>query len=125
MLVSTTVYGWWNDGTSNPYTVNGVSTSATNADLDRALGVEVSSGLRGFGFSAKVEYQYVRGDVVAQGFTGGLYVRGGTNLHKFLASSGHMLPCDIELAASWSIVEATGFQKALTHTTIGVNWYVK
>jgi hypothetical protein len=125
MLVSTAVYGWWNDGNSNPFTVNGVSTSTTNADLDRAFGVEVSSGLRGYGFSANAEYQYIRGDLIDRAFTGGLYVNGGTNLHKLLFSTGYMLPCDIEPVAGWSMVEATGFRRPLLQTTVGVNWYVK
>lgn len=125
MLVSTAAYGWWNDGTSNPYTVDGASTSTTNADLDRAYGVEVSSGLRGHGFSGNVEYQFVRGDLLARAFTGGLYADGRTNLNKLLVSTGYMLPCDVEPVVAWSAVDATGFRQALTQTTVGVNWYVK
>ena len=36
-----------------------------------------------------------------------------------------MLPCDIEPVVAWSVVDATGFQRALTQTTVGLNWYVK
>src|SRR5262249_22620230 len=60
-IVSTAAYGWWNDGNSNPFTMNGVSTSTTQADLNRAYGAEVSGGVRGFGVSADMEYQFVRG----------------------------------------------------------------
>lgn len=125
MLVSAAVYGWWNDGNSNPYTANGVSTNTTNADLNRALGVELSSGLRGFGFSTNVEYQHVRGELLAPSFTGGLYVNGATNLNKLLVSTGYMLPHDVEPVVAWSVVDATGFQRPLMQTTVGFNWYVK
>lgn len=125
MLVSTAVYGWWNDGNSNPFTVNGVSTSTTNADLDEAFGVEVSSGLRGYGFTVNAEYQYVRGELLDPTFTGGLYVGGRTNLHKVLVDGGYMLPYDVEPVVGWSAVDASGFRRALTGTEVGVNWYVK
>jgi hypothetical protein len=124
-LVSTAVYGWWNDGTSNPFTANGVSTSTTQADLNQAFGVEVSGGVRGFGVSADVEYQFVRGDLLDPNFTGGLYVNGGTDLNKFSFTGGYMLPHDVELVGAWSVVDATGFERALTETKVGVNWYVK
>ena len=125
MLVSTALFGWWNDGNSNPFTVNGVSTSTTNADLNRSYGVEVSSGLRGYGFSANTEYQYIRGDLLAPAFTGGLYADGRTNLNKFLVSTGYMLPHDIEPVVAWAMIDASGFQRALTQTSVGLNWYVK
>jgi hypothetical protein len=124
-LVSTAIYGWWNDDNSNPFTSNGASTSTTNADLDRALGVEVSGGIRGFGVSGDVEYQYVRGDLLAAHFTGGLYVNGRTNMNKLSFIGGYMLPRDVELAGAWSMVEATGFARTLTETKVGVNWFVK
>jgi hypothetical protein len=124
-IVSAGAYGWWNDGNSNPYTVNGTSTSTTNADLDKAYGLEVSGGVRGYGFSADVEYQYVRGDLLVSSFTGGLYANGHTDLNKFSVTGGYMLPLDVELVAAWSAVDATGFKRALTETTLGVNWYVK
>jgi hypothetical protein len=124
VIVSTAMYGWWNDGTSNPFTVNGVSTSTTQADLDRAFGVEVSGGLRGFGVSADAEYQFVRGDLLDPTYTGGLYVGGRSNLHKFSVTGGYMLPRNVELVGAWSVVDATGFQRGLTETKVGVNWYV-
>ncbi len=123
-LVSSAVYGWWNDGNSNPYTVNGVSTSTTQADLDRAFGFEVSGGVRGFGVSADVEYQFVRGDLRAPGFTGGLYVNGRTDLNKFSVNGGYMLLRNVALVGAWSMVDATGFECALTETKVGVNWFV-
>jgi hypothetical protein len=123
-IVSTAMYGWWNDNNSNPYTSNGVSTSTTNADLNRAYGVEVSGGLRGFGVSADAEYQFVRGTLIDQTFTGGIYVGGRSNLNKFSANGGYMLPRDVELVGGWAIVDATGFQKGLTETKFGLNWYV-
>jgi hypothetical protein len=124
VIVSTGAYGWWNDDTSNPFTVNGMSTSTTQADLNRAFGAEVSGGVRGFGVSADVEYQYVRGDLLAPNFTGGLYVNGRTNLNKFSVTGGYMFPYDVELVGAWSVVDATGFERGLTQTDVGVNWYV-
>jgi hypothetical protein len=123
-IVSTGLYGWWNDNNSNPYTVNGASTSTTNADLERAFGVEVSGGVRGFGLSADVEYQHIRGDLVVGNFTGGLYVNGRTNMDKFSVTGGYMLPGDVEVVGAWAVVGATGFERPLTETKVGVNWYV-
>jgi hypothetical protein len=119
------MYGWWNDGNSNPFYSHGMNTSTPNADLDRALGVEASGGIRGFGFSGDVEYQHVRGDLLASGFTGGLYVHGRTNVDKVGVYGGYMLPRDVELNAGWAVVEASGFVRPLTVTQVGVNWFVK
>jgi hypothetical protein len=124
LIVSAAAFGWWNDGDSNPYTENGVSTSTTQADLDRSVGVEVSGGLRGHSVSADAEYQHIWADLVDPAFTGGLYAGGATDLSKFVVNGGYMLPIDVELAASWSTVAATGFEKALTETTVGANWYI-
>lgn len=124
LIMSTAVFGWWNDGNSNPDTVNGVSTSTSKADLNRSFGAEASGGVRGFGFSADAEYQFIRGETVDPNFTGGLYVGGRTNLNKFSANGGYMLPCDVELVGGWSIVDATGFERGLTETKVGFNWYV-
>src|SRR5262249_22140682 len=124
MMVSTAAYGWINDGNSNPFTLNGVSTSTTQADLNTAYAVEVSGGIRGYGLSADVEYQFGHGDLIDRAFTGGLYVNGRTNMNKFLVNGGYMLPRDVELVAAWSSVGASGFERALTETKVGVNWYV-
>lgn len=124
VIVSSGVFGWWNNGTSNPYTVNGVSTSTTNADLNQSYGAEVSGGLRGFGVSADVEYQYIAGSLLDPTFTGGMYVAGATDLNKFSINGGYMLPRNVELATGWSVVDATGFQTGLTETKLGLNWYV-
>jgi hypothetical protein len=123
-IVSTAAFGWWNDGDSNPFTTNGVSTSSTNADLDRSFGAEVSGGIRGFGVSADAEYQYIHGNLVDPNFSGGLYVNGRSNLNKFAITGGYMLPRDVELVSAWSVVDATGFQRALTESKVGVNWFV-
>jgi hypothetical protein len=124
-IVSTAAYGWWNDNNSNPFTSSsGASTSTTQADLNQAYGFEVSGGVRGYGFSADVEYQYVHGDLVVPSFTGGLYVNGQTNMNKFSVTGGYMLPHDVELVGAWSIVDATGFVNPLTETKVGVNWFV-
>jgi hypothetical protein len=124
-IVSTALFGWWNDGNSNPFTVNGASTSTTQADLNRAFGAEVSGGARGFGFSTDVEYQFIHGDLLVPNFTGGLYVNGRTDMNKLAVNGGYMLPRDVELVSAWSVIGATGFERALTETKVGVNWYVK
>ena len=123
-IVSVGGYGWWNDDTSNPNTSNGVSTSATKPDLNRSYGFELSGGVRGYGFSADAEYQVIRGSLVDPTLTGGMYVGGQTTLNKFSVNGGYMFPHDIELAAGWSVIDATGFQDRLTESKFGVNWYV-
>jgi hypothetical protein len=123
-IVSTALFGWWNDNNSNPFTANGVSTSTTQADLDRSYGAEVSGGVRGFGVSADAEYQYVSGNLVDPNFSGGLYVNGRSNLNKFSVTGGYMLPHDVELVSGWSVVDATGFERGLTETKVGANWFV-
>jgi hypothetical protein len=125
MIVSTAAYGWINDNNSNPFTVNGASTSTTMADLDRAFGIEVSGGLRGFGVSADLEYQFIHGDLLVSTFTGGLFVNGRTDLNKLSVNAGYMLPYDVELVGTWSAVRATGFERPLTEVRIGMNWFLK
>jgi phosphate-selective porin OprO and OprP len=125
MIVSTAMFGWWNDGDSNPFTSNRVSTSTTQADLQRAYGTEVSSGVRGFGISSDIEYQFIHGDLLVPTFTGGLYQNGQTDMDKLAVNTGYMFPKNVELVGAWSIIQATGFEKDLSETTVGLNWFVK
>ncbi len=76
---------------NNAVIVNGPSTFTTNADVRSTYGLEASGGIRGFGFSGDIEYQYVHGKLLNQNFTGGLYQNGTTGLQKFTVNGGYMI----------------------------------
>jgi phosphate-selective porin OprO/OprP len=124
LMLSAGGYYWWNDNDNNTYTVNGVSTRTTNADLDKAWGVELSGGIRGFGLSGDVEYQYLKGELIDAGFTGGLYQNGDTGLDKFTINAGYMIfRNQVEVVGAWSYLNADNYMKASTRSIIGVNWF--
>jgi hypothetical protein len=123
--VSMAAYTWTNDDDNNTYTdPNGVTNSSSKVDLDSAKGIEVSTGVRGHGFSGDVEYQMISADTVDGTFTGGLYRNGTTGLDLFAVEGGYMLPNNhVEFVAGWDSVDADNYDDAWTRTKVGVNWF--
>jgi len=119
-------YGWWNGGRNNTYTQDGTTTDPAFADLQRAFGAELSSGLRGFGLSLDLEYQLVRGVTVDPVFTGGLYRDGSTELHKVTLDAGYMVYQNhLEIVAHWSYLNATNYALPANLAEAGLNWFIK
>ena len=123
--VSLAAFTWTNDEDVNTLTdPNGVSTSTEEVDLDSANGFEISSGLRGKGFSVDAEYQMVSGDTVDPDFTGGLYRDGTTDLDILALEGGYVLPrAPVEFVVGWDSLDADDYESAWKRTSVGVNWY--
>ena len=75
-------YAWENDGSNNRFTSGGVALDPLKADLDSATGFEASGGLRGRGITLDWQLNLIRGETVAEGFTGGIYVDGVTHAEQ-------------------------------------------
>ena len=127
--VSLAAYLWDNDDDNNTYTNadgTAIDPAGDKQDLDSADGIEVSAGVRGYGFSADVEYQLISGDLVASDVTGanGLYLDGTTDLDLLAVEGGYMLPNNrIEFVAGWDSIDADGYGDAWSRTKVGVNWF--
>lgn len=120
---SLAAYAWWNQGSNNGECGN--SDPSTCVDLQNSVGLEVSGGLRGHGFSGDFEYQYVRGNTVEEGYTGGLYADGQTSLQKATLGAGYLVvPKHLELAAGWSILGASNYDNPWNRVLVGVNGFV-
>ena len=108
---SLAAFSWTNDDDRNTYTDSGVATSDSKADLDNAAGFEISAGLRGHGVSIDVEYQLISGDTVAEGFTGGAYKDGTTDLDKLAVEGGYMFAGNhFEIVGGWDMLDASGYE---------------
>ena len=125
LTLAAAAFTWSNDGDNDTYTVGGVSTSSSKADVDEATGFELSAGLRGFGFSADAQYQVVDGDTVATGFTGGVFVDGTTELEQLAVEAGYMvLPSRLELVGGWEAQDADGYADTWNRTSFGLNYFL-
>ncbi len=116
-------YSWSNDDDNNTYTEGGVSTSSSRADLDSAVGFEVSAGLRSGGLSIDGEFHLVTGDTVDDGFTGGLYRDGTTDLDIFAIEGGYIFADKFEIVAGYDSLDADNFEDAWNRTSVGVNYF--
>jgi hypothetical protein len=130
VMMSVGGYGWWNNNNSNkgttacPLSNNNVCPSGL-ADVNQVYGVEVSSGLRGYGFSGDVEYQRIHSDLRNTTFTGGLYSNGDSSLNKFTVNGGYMIYRDkVELAGSYAMLTASNFASNMDSYRAGLNWFV-
>jgi hypothetical protein len=122
LMVSAAGYAWHNDGDSNPYVA---APDPNFVDLEGSYGLELSGGVRGFGWSGDIEYQNIHGNTEDGGFTGGLYRNGDTELDKFTVNGGYMaFANEVELNAGWSYFDATNFPEAMNTYMLGVNWFV-
>ena len=95
------------------------------ADVNQVYGVEVSGGLRGYGFSGDIEYQRIHSDLRNANFTGGLYQNGNTDLNKFTVNGGYMIYRDkVEAAVSYALLTASNFASDWNSYRAGLNWFV-
>lgn len=130
VMMSVGGYGWWNNNDSNkgttacPLSNNNVCPSGL-ADVNQVYGVEVSGGLRGYGFSGDIEYQHIHSDLRNATFTGGLYQNGDSSLNKFTVNGGYMIYRDkVELAGSYALLTASNFASDWNSYRAGLNWFV-
>jgi hypothetical protein len=131
LMMSVGGYGWWNNNDSNKGTTGTCLASNNNvcpdglADVNQVYGVEVSGGLRGYGFSGDIEYQRIHSDLRNATFTGGLYSKGDTDLNKFTINGGYMIYRDkVELAGSYALLTASNFPSNWETYRVGLNYCV-
>ncbi len=126
--VGIAAYNWHNSG-NNTYTDSaGGSINSKKNDVDRVQGAEVSGALRYQGWSADAEYNWIKADAVASGFTGSnignLYKNGRAELHSYMVKGGYMVIANkLELVAGYQGLDADTYQKTWTTALIGANWY--
>jgi len=131
VMMSVGGYGWWNNNDSNKGTTGTCLAGNNNvcpnglADVNQVYGVEVSSGLRGYGFSGDIEYQRIHSDLRNATFTGGLYSNGNTDLNKLTVNGGYMIYRDkVELAGSYALLTASNFASDWDSYRVGLNYFV-
>jgi hypothetical protein len=119
------VYHWTNDGDNNLYTIGGRSTSAANADLDRATAVELSSALRAPRLSLDAELHRIVGRTIDEAFSGGVYRHGRAALMKASVEAGYMLLLPhLEVLGALDGVGIEAHDRAMWRAAAGLNWYV-
>ncbi len=123
--IGVAAFRWSGDGDVETYTANGVSTSATKADVDEVTGFEISAAFRASGFSVDAQYNKISADTVDNNFTGGVYKKGSTDLDQWAVEGGYMvMPGRFELVAGYQSQDADNYDTEWTRTSIGANWYL-
>lgn len=117
-------YRWRNDGNRNLYTVGGVTTSTTNADVASVRAVEASAALRGHGWSIDAEFEHVVSHTIDRSVTAGLYEAGEAALAKASVEAGRMLIAKrLELVGAYDVVNAGTYGRPWQRGAGGVSWY--
>jgi hypothetical protein len=125
VAIGAATYWWINDGDRNLYTVDDVSTSTENADLDRSFGLEVSGGLRASRVSVDAEFHRVTGDTIDPLFTGGLFDAGHTRLFKYAVECGYMIvPARVEVVGAFDLLDISARDAFAKRPAFGLNYYV-
>ena len=131
VMMSVGGYGWWNNNDSNKGTTGTCLAGNNNvcpnglADVNQVYGVEVSSGLRGYGFSGDIEYQRIHSDLRNATYSGGLYSNGTTDLNKMTVNGGYMVYRDkVELAGSYALLTASNYTANWDSYRVGLNYFV-
>jgi hypothetical protein len=115
-------YVWENDGSNNRFTEGGSSVDPERPSLDAATGVELSGGLRGRGISLDWQVNSIRGETVAENFTGGIYVGGETTLEAAAVEGSYWFGrSPVELGAALSQLDADGYAEPWESASLVVN----
>ena len=103
---------------------NKVCNNASKCDLDTASGWELSTGMRGRGFSVDLEYNQIRGNMFDKNVTSGMYVDGETSIKKWQLEGGYMLAnTPVEFVGKWDSMDTDGYEEAWTAYDLGVNYF--
>jgi opacity protein-like surface antigen len=118
-------YAWHNDGDSNLYTQDGVSTSPSHADAATVNGLEASAAFRGGGWSIDTEFERISAQAIDRGFSGGLYSEGRAGVTKASAEAGRMIvPRRLEVVAAYDVAEARTYERPWQRAAAGLSWYI-
>jgi phosphate-selective porin OprO/OprP len=124
--IGISAFVWNNDDDNNTYTVGGMSTSGSKADVDSVTGFEVSAAFRGSGFSVDAQYNFFNAETVDSIFTGGIYENGDTDLQNWAIEGGYMaVPDKLEVVAGYQSQDADGYIEEWTRTSFGLNYFIK
>lgn len=118
-------FNWSNNNENNTYTTNGISDSASKADISNVTAYEVSAAYRGNGISIDAEYNIFNTDTVDAGFSGGIYTNGSSELKNAHLKAGYMFGHALELVAGYQAQDADGYANTWNRTSIGANWFIK
>ncbi len=127
-LVGAAAYYWENDGDNNTYT-NGDGTAIDPADskqdVDQVTAFEVDAAFRGAGFSLDAGYNFYDSKTVVDGFTGGIFENGETDLWSASLKAGYMiLPSVLELVGGYSLQGADGYDENWERWEVGLNYFI-
>ncbi len=113
--IGVAAFVWGNDDDNNGHP----------ASIDDVTGLEISSALRGMGFSVDAEYNYFDVDTVDSSFTGGLYKDGETELENWAIEGGYMVVSDkLELVLAYQSQDADNYDNDWTRFSAGANWFI-
>jgi hypothetical protein len=117
-------YAWHNDGDRNNYTRDGVSTSASAADVSDVQGLEASAAFRGHGWSIDTEFEHVASHAIDPTLTAGLYDAGDAALVKASVEAGRMvIPQHLEIVGAYDVVNAGTYDRPWQRVAGGLSWY--
>ena len=81
-------------------------------------------GLRGRGITLDWQVNRIRGETVAEAFTGGIYVDGVTHLDVAAVEGGYRIRgSPVELGGALSRLDADGFAQPWDQATLALNFY--
>jgi hypothetical protein len=118
-------YVWKNDGDRNLYTTDGVATSTTLADADRAHGLELSGGLRGHGFTLDASWHRLEVHTIDPAVTAGVFRNGQALYHVTGFEGGYMaIPGTLEFLGGLDTLAIAARPSTAWRPSFGANWYV-
>jgi hypothetical protein len=125
IVIGAGAYTWHNDGDRNTYTVDGINTSNTFADLDHASGLEVSGGLRGGGVTIDAGFHRIDAQTIDPAVTAGVYSNGDARMYVTGLEGGYMLPGGhVELLGGFDVIAITAQPSTMYRPAFGANWYI-
>lgn len=118
-------YYWANDGDNNLHTLGGHSTSTVAADLDRAIGFELSGAVRAPRLSLDAELHRITGTLIDDQLTAGFYRDGRAELTKASIEAGYMLRLPhLEALGALDAIDIAAKEAFAWRASAGLNWYV-
>jgi hypothetical protein len=126
--IGVAAFTWSNDDDNNTFTdeATGLSLNAKKADVDSVTGFEISTAVRGYGFSVDAQYNLFNAETIDDTFTGGIYKDGETDLENWAVEGGYMvIPSKLELVAGYEWQDADNYAEEWTRTSLGANYFFK
>jgi hypothetical protein len=126
--IGVAAFTWSNDDDNNDNTdeTTGLHKGGSKADVDSVTGFEISTAVRGYGFSVDAQYNLFNAETIDDTFTGGIYKDGETDLENWAVEGGYMvIPSKLELVAGYEWQDADNYAEEWTRTSVGANYFFK